>query len=75
MLRNNFFRFLLLVGSYIGIKHYTDHHCIAISAVCALLFLAGNRDNSSNSHAETKKSRKSPLETWEQSGDTRFGRA
>lgn len=32
-------RLLLLGGVYVGIQHYTGHNCIAISSVCALLYL------------------------------------
>lgn len=31
---------ILLAGVYGGVQHYTHHHCIAISAICALLFLS-----------------------------------
>lgn len=38
---------LLLAGVYAGVQHYTHHNCIAISAICALMFISvctgGNR--------------------------------
>lgn len=36
-------RFLFLIGVYAGVQHFSHHNCIAISAVCALLYLRGYR--------------------------------
>lgn len=33
---------ILIMGVYVGVRHYTGHHCIALAAICALFYLKQN---------------------------------
>lgn len=69
MLKSKFVRFLLLIGVYFGVKHYSGHNCLAISAVCALLYLSGNKEKPAVKKSMTLE------EIWERNNNNWSGRA